>query len=555
MKWLNDYRIRIVLIGVIVAIVLIGGNAKADLTFGEPTNLGSPVNGSSFDADVELSADGLELYFASYNRPGGYGHYDIWVARQETIGDDWGSPVNLGPTINTSAMEVVPDLSADGLSLYFLSDRPGGAGGDDIWVTTRATEAEPWGNPVNLGPTVNSPVDDGCASISANGLELFFASNRAGGYGARDIWVTTRPTEAEPWGEPVNLGPTINSSYDDADTEISADGLVLLFNSYRPDGFGSYDVWMTRRTTTNDAWEEPVNLGPMVNSSTREATPGLSQDGSTLYFSSERPGGFGNLDIWQAPIIPIVDFNGDGIVDSADMCIMVDHWGENYSLCDIGPMPWGDGIVDVEDLKVLAEYLFEEVNDPTLVAHWPLDEVQGDIAYNNAASCNGTLIGDPVWQPDGGIIAGALQFNGINDYVSTDLVLNPSDGAFSVIAWIEGGAPGQVIFSQAGGSNWLCLDSVEGYLMTELKGSGRSAGPLMSQTIIADGNWHRIDFVWDGSHRRLYVDSNIVAEDEHNELVGSNGSLYIGCGKSGESGSFFSGLIDDVRIYNRVVNP
>ena len=87
----------------------------------------------------------------------------------------------------------------------------------------------------------------------------------------------------------------------------------------------------------------------------------LTSDGSTLYFSSTRAGGFGGDwgDIYQAPIIPIVDFNGDRIVDASDMCIMVDHWGENYPLCDIGPTPMGDGIVDVEDLKVLAEHLFE----------------------------------------------------------------------------------------------------------------------------------------------------------------------------------------------------
>jgi hypothetical protein len=82
-----------------------------------------------------------------------------------------------------------------------------------------------------------------------------------------------------------------------------------------------------------------------------------------LYFCSERPGGLGGPygDIYQAPIIPIVDFNGDCIVDAEDMCIMVDHWGEDYSLCDIGPMPWGDGVVDVEDLVVLAEHLFETI--------------------------------------------------------------------------------------------------------------------------------------------------------------------------------------------------
>jgi len=259
--------------------------------------------------------------------------------------------------------------------------------------------------------------------------------------------------------------------------------------------------------------------------------------------------------VYELTINPLPpDFNGDGIVNAGDMCIMIDHWGTDNSSCDIGPMPWGDGIVDVEDLKVFAEYLFEEVNDSTLVAHWPLDEVQGNIAYNNAASCNGTLIGDPVWQPDGGIIAGTLQFDGIDDYVSTDFVLNPADGAFSVIVWVKGGEPGQVLVSQQAMSNWLKTDA-NGNLMTELKCTGRSAGYLFSETVITDGQWHRIGLVWDGSHRTLYVDGIVVAEDEQNGLAGSNNGLDIGCGMGMESGSFFSGLIDDVRIYNRAVHP
>ena len=87
----------------------------------------------------------------------------------------------------------------------------------------------------------------------------------------------------------------------------------------------------------------------------------ISLDGSTILFTSNRSGGYGRQDIWQAPIIPIVDLNSDGIVDSADMCIMVGYWGTDEPLCDIGPMPWGDGIVDVQDLIVLAEHLFEEI--------------------------------------------------------------------------------------------------------------------------------------------------------------------------------------------------
>lgn len=122
-------------------------------------------------------------------------------------------------------------------------------------------------------------------------------------------------------------------------------------------------------------------------------------DGRWLYFSDAwwnssqdvRPGGYGIDDLWKAPIIPIVEFNGDGIVDSADMCIMIDHWGTNNKLCDIGPMPWGDGIVDIEDLRILAEYLFEGISDPTLVAHWALDEAEGATAYDTAADCDGTL--------------------------------------------------------------------------------------------------------------------------------------------------------------------
>ncbi len=256
--------------------------------------------------------------------------------------------------------------------------------------------------------------------------------------------------------------------------------------------------------------------------------------------------------------IPIVDLNADGIVDATDMCIMVDHWGTDNSLCDIGPMPWGDGIVDVQDLIVLAEYLFEEANDPSLIAHWPLDEIEGDIASDSANDNDGTVYGDPAWQPEGGMVDGALQFDGIDDYVSTPFVLNPADWKFSVLTWVKGGAPGQVILSQMGGANWLCTDSLEGNLMTglSLPAGGRiRPQPLVPEFVITDGNWHRIGFVWDGSHRTLYVDGLAVAEDTQRNLAGSEGGLYIGTGKAMKSATYWSGLIDDVRIYNRAVTP
>ncbi len=91
--------------------------------------------------------------------------------------------------------------------------------------------------------------------------------------------------------------------------------------------------------------------------------------------------------------------------------------------------------------------------------------------------------------------------------------------------------------------------------MTELKGTGRGASELLSQTTITDGNWHRIGLVWDGSNRTLYVDDIVVAEDEQTNLAASDNGLYIGAGTAMEPGSFWSGLIDDVRIYNRAVTP
>jgi hypothetical protein len=360
MKRLNDYRMKLVLTGFVAAIVVASSaSVKADFTFGEPTNLGPTINSSVRDDRASISSDGLELYFAS-DRPGGYGDSDLYVATRLMADDPWGEPFNLGPIVNTSTRERGPRLSFDDLSLLFHSNRPGGSGGTDLHIATRTTKGAAWGIPVNLGPTVNSSVNDATPSMSADGLELYFHSARSGGQGNADLWISTRLTPEEPWERPLNLGAIVNSPDYDYGPNISSNRLTLFFYSNRQGGYGSTDIWMTRRATIDAGWGEPINLGSIVNSASAENAPAFSVDGSMLYFHSNRPGGFGGYDLWQAQVIPIVDFNTDGIVDSADMCIMVDHWGTDNSLCDIGPMPWGDGIVDVQDLIVFAEHLFEE---------------------------------------------------------------------------------------------------------------------------------------------------------------------------------------------------
>ncbi|MBW7990555.1 MAG: hypothetical protein FVQ84_11140 [Planctomycetes bacterium] len=253
--------------------------------------------------------------------------------------------------------------------------------------------------------------------------------------------------------------------------------------------------------------------------------------------------------------VPSPDFNGDGVVDGADISIMVDHWHTDEPSCDVAPAPWGDDIVDVQDLIVLSEYLLEDIYDPTLVAHWALDETEGDIAFDSAGINDAFVVGGPVWQSDGGLVDGALQLDGVDDVVVAGPVLNPAYGPFSVLAWIRGGAAGQTVISEPGGVNWLSADPLEGSLMTKLTSPGRFGGPMLSQTNITDGNWHRIGLVWDGLNRTLYVDSIAVAQDTQDRLGGSDNGLYIGTGKAMAPGTYFSGLIDDVRIYNRVVIP
>jgi Tol biopolymer transport system component len=522
--------------------------ANADFIFGTPTKVPN-VNSSSRDFNASISADGLSLFFIS-TRSGGVGGTDIWVTTRETTEDTWDTPVNLGPTINTSGGDGGVSISSDGLSLYFSSTRSSGYGSGDLWITTRDTISNEWGTPMNLGSMVNSSSDQCYPSISSDELELYFASNVGGGIGRYDIWVTTRTTTDDGWGEPVNLGATVNSSAYDVDPGISADGRTLFFASTRSGGYGSAtdDLWVTRRVTSDDDWGEPVNLGPIINSSAWENYPIVSADGSTLFYHTSQSGRNSSGDLWQASIIPIVDLNGDCKVDLADMHIMVDHWGENYALCDIGPTPLGDGIVDIQDFIVLTEHLYR------LATHWKLDETDGNIAYDSVGDYDGTVNGNPFWQPTGGVIDGSLMLDGIDDYIYTPFILDPSKESFSVFAWVYSWMPGQVIISQTGelGGTWLGIDST-GKLMTGLVPP--RAGSLVSESVITDIQWHHVGFVWDGSYRALYVDGIEVAKDDDAQdmLNSTEGGLYIGASKDLEAGSLFSGFIDDVRIYKQAL--
>jgi Tol biopolymer transport system component len=265
------------------------------------------INSQGRDYSPTIAADSLSLLFTSSR--GGYGSQDLWIATRRTAVDTWSEPENVGSPVNTAACEAHPCLAADGLSLYFcdgrgnddMPRRPGGLGASDIWVTRRPTVDGLWEEPVNLGPIVNGMHHERAPCISANGLSLFFDSDRPGGMGVSDIWMAARHSVHAPWKTPVNLGPPINSAGWEGEPSLANDGLTLYFCSTRPDGYGGIDIWMTKRTDRNGTWGRAANLGPLVNTSSGDVSPEACADGSALYFSSRRAGGLGFWDVWQVP--------------------------------------------------------------------------------------------------------------------------------------------------------------------------------------------------------------------------------------------------------------
>jgi hypothetical protein len=215
MKKINYSSIKGVVLGIVVYLLLQGQVARADFVLGEPT-LVPNVNTNFSDGSPQISRDGLELYFSS-KREGGANK--IWVSRRTSINDPWSIPLKL----DVPLADNFPSLSTDGLELYFPAN-------GDIWVVTRASKNDAWDVPENLGPTVNSENDwEGQPCISADGLSLYYMSTRFASKN-NELLVTTRPSKEDPWGEAVHLGPNVNTNQFEYTPFISSDGLSLYFS-------------------------------------------------------------------------------------------------------------------------------------------------------------------------------------------------------------------------------------------------------------------------------------------------------------------------------------
>lgn len=226
-------------------------STKANDAWLMATPLSKNINTEQFNEGSEsISVDGNYLFFTGCNRPDGKGRCDIYVTRKK--GDDWDKPFSLSQPVNSPGWESQPSISADGRTLYFVSNRPGGYGGYDIWKSTLTPGG--WGEPVNLGPNVNTPYSEQSPYIHPDDNTLYFCSNGWPGFGGMDLFVSRADKDGK-WQKPDNLGSPINTNNDESGLSLTATGQFAFFSSNKLSGAGGYDIYR---------FEMPQHLRPNV---------------------------------------------------------------------------------------------------------------------------------------------------------------------------------------------------------------------------------------------------------------------------------------------------
>jgi outer membrane protein OmpA-like peptidoglycan-associated protein len=262
-------------------------------------NLGSTVNSTYADYAPVLSADQTNLFFTSRrsDTKGGQtdaeGNFmeDIYMSTKTKTG--WSTAVGIGNPVNTNDCEATIGISPDGQTILIYKDD---LGDGNIYSTT--LDGDVWSTPVKLNDYVNTKSWEPSAFISADGTKLYFVSNRPEGYGGRDIYVS-RMMPTGDWGKATNLGPNINTSFDEDAPFIHPDGVTLSFSSNGHNTMGGFDIF-TSLLSENKTWSEPMNVGYPLNTPDDDVFYVVSPNGKTAYFSSFREGGLGEKDNYMA---------------------------------------------------------------------------------------------------------------------------------------------------------------------------------------------------------------------------------------------------------------
>ncbi len=263
----------------------------------KPINLGPNINTSLEEYSPAFSIDENTIYLTQRNgtlHPNEQNE-DIYFAQRKSD-LDWSVIRSLGPPINTIENEGAFSISADGNYIFFTScSRPGGMGQCDIWLTMNKEGI--WTDPANLQKPINSKNWESQPSISSNGKLLYFTSDRPGGYGGTDLWVSKFGEKG--WEEPTNLGPEINTSKDEQFPFIHSDGVTLYFSSEGHRGMGKSDLFISH-IKPDGTWETPKNLGYPINTIGEDWNLVVGRDGETAYYSTDKlPNSQGGMDIYS----------------------------------------------------------------------------------------------------------------------------------------------------------------------------------------------------------------------------------------------------------------
>lgn len=264
-----------------------------------PVNLGAPVNTTAGDMNATFSPDDLSLYLTS-DRPGGLGLTDIWISRRDCIDCPWQVPVNAGAPINTAGLDAGPRFSNDGHLLFFQSDRTGLG---DIYVTRRTNTNDDfaWGPPVLLGGDVNTATGNEQAADylqSAEDGSYNFYFNRMVGTVPPEIFYSCVSRDGETRCPAVYVSQLNDVTATDQHVTIRNDGRELFFASNRTGGLGGFDLLTSIRRSVHEPWSSPTYLAAPMNTTFNDQQPTLSDDRRTLLFVSNRTGGVGGNDLW-----------------------------------------------------------------------------------------------------------------------------------------------------------------------------------------------------------------------------------------------------------------
>ena len=207
--------------------------------WGMARNLPGNINTNENEGAACISQDGQWLIFNGCNYPDGMGSCDLYISYLTP--DGWSTPENMGDSINSEFWEVAPSLSPDKRDLYFASNRPGGYGGSDIYVSHRLLNGQ-WSAAENLGPIINTIGDEGTPFIHADNQTLYFNSTGQPGYGNNDLFLSRKQPDGT-WGKPENLGYPINTIDDQGSLVVAADGKTAYYASDKADTKGGLDLY------------------------------------------------------------------------------------------------------------------------------------------------------------------------------------------------------------------------------------------------------------------------------------------------------------------------